>query len=244
MVIRMKTLALLVLLISGAQAADKLGPDVPLPGFDKPWGYKHNYLAGLVTRSSREGPLDIYFLGDSLTEFWPVVGKEVWQKEFGQLHVLNCGVSGDTTQNILYRITHGEFDRIAPKVVVVLAGINNLGLQADLAPEDLARGVRKIVGTVRAKSPTSKVLLLSIFPSAEPADPIRQRILETNKRLALLQDNASIFYLDLYPAFLDKDGVFPPAISPDGTHLNAKGYQIWADAMRPTLQKLLAPPAE
>lgn len=241
----MKPLPLLLILLCGrALAAGPPGPDVPLPGFDKGWGHKHNYLAGQVLRSSREAPLDVYFLGDSLTEFWPVVGKEVWQKEFGALRVLNCGVSGDTTQNILYRITHGELDRIAPKVVVVLAGINNLGLQADLAPDDLARGLRRIVATVRAKSPASKVLLLSIFPSAEPADPIRRRILETNRRLALLNDNASVFYLDLYPAFLDKDGVFSPAISPDGTHLNAKGYQIWADAMRPTLQKLLGAAAE
>ncbi len=127
---------------------------------------------------------------------------------------------------------------------MVLAGINNLGLNPDLSPDELARGVRRIVATVRAKSPTSKVLLLSIFPSSEPADPVRARIVETNKRLALLNDNASVFYLDLYPAFLDKDGVFSPAISPDGTHLNAKGYQIWADAMRPTLQKLLAAPGE
>lgn len=241
----MKTLTLLFSLLCGAVgAAEPLGADAPLPSYDKHWFDKHNYLAGLVLHSSREAPLDIYFLGDSITEFWPILGKNVWQKEFGKMRVLNCGVAGDTTQNILYRITHGEFDRIAPKVVVVLAGINNLGLKADLSPNELARGVRRIVAIVRAKSPTSKVLVLSIFPSSEPADPIRRRIVDTNKRLALLNDNASVFYLDLYQAFLDKDGVFSPAISPDSTHLNAQGYQIWADAMRPTLQKLLAAPGE
>ncbi|HEV7404140.1 MAG TPA: GDSL-type esterase/lipase family protein [Chthoniobacteraceae bacterium] len=237
----MKPGTLLLLLACGGAGAAEPGPEVPLPSYDKKWLGKHNYLSGLVLHAGREAPPDIYFLGDSITEFWPILGKDVWKKEFGGMRVLNCGVAGDTTQNILYRITHGEFDHIAPKVVVVLAGINNLGLKADLSPDDLARGVRRIVATIRAKSPVSKVLLLSIFPSSEPADPVRRRIVETNKRLALLNDDKSVFYLDLYQAFLDQDGVFSTAISPDGTHLNAKGYQIWADAMRPTLQKLLAP---
>src|SRR3954470_23322484 len=114
----MKTFALLLLLISGSVgAAETAPPDMALPSYDKQWNNKHNYLTGWVLHESRQPPLDIYFLGDSLTEFRPVLGKESWTKEFGKLRVLNCGVAGDTTQNILHRLTHGEFDRIAPKVV-------------------------------------------------------------------------------------------------------------------------------
>ena len=63
--------------------------------------------------------------------------------------------------------------------------------------------------------------------------------METNKRLAALGDNSSVFYLDIYDAFLDSAGNFPATIAPDGLHLNAQGYQIWAEAMRPLLRKLL-----
>jgi beta-glucosidase len=69
-----------------------------------------------VLQAGRKPPLDIYFLGDSITEFWPELGREVWQAEFGKLHVVNCGVAGDTTQNILYRITHGELEHVSPRV--------------------------------------------------------------------------------------------------------------------------------
>jgi beta-glucosidase len=100
------------------------------------------------------------------------------------------------------------------------------------------------VTTLRRKSPTSKILLLSIFPAAEAASPIRARILATNKRLATLDDQTTVFYLDLFNAFLDPEGNLPASISPDGTHLTAKGYKIWAEAMRPTLEKLLPPVAE
>lgn len=236
----MKLLAAILVLSAGiARTTEPPRPDVPMPCFDKQWFGKHNYLCSLVLKASRNPRLDVYFLGDSITEFWPFDGKEVWKAEFGKLQVLNCGVSGDTTQNILFRITHGELARIAPKVVVVLAGINNLGTYPQLRSDELAGGIRQIVATIRLKSPTSKVVLLSIFPSGEPNDPIRARIVETNKRLAALGDNCSVFFLDIYNSFLDSDGNFPITLSPDGTHPSAKGYQVWADAMRPTLQKLL-----
>ncbi len=220
-------------------AADPPKPDVPQACLEKHWLGMHNYLTGLVRQASQKPALDIYFLGDSITEFWPTHGKQVWADEFGKLRVLNCGVSGDTTQNILYRITQGEFDRISPKVVVLLAGINNLGLSPELKPEDLAKGLQRIVTTIQGKSPTSKILLLSIFPCDEASAPIRNRILETNRQLAKLGDNTSVFYLDIHDALLDPAGNFTTAVTLDGTHLNAHGYQIWADAMRPTLKKLL-----
>jgi beta-glucosidase len=232
------------LCIASALAADAPMPDVPQPGTDKQWLGKHNYLASLVAQASRKPPLDIYFLGDSITEFWPELGKDVWRAEFARMRVLNCGVSGDTTQNMLYRITHGGFERIAPRVVIVLAGTNNLSLSPELAPDDLARGVRRIIATLRTKSPSSKILLLSILPSGDASKPLRARIRETNKRLAALGDGDSVFYLDVFSAFLDSDGRFLPGVSPDGTHLTAKGYQVWADSMRPTLQKLLQKTSE
>lgn len=184
-IVRVKLSALLFMAsVATGWPVDPPRPDLAMPSFEKQWFGKHNYLSGLVTKASRNPPVNVYFLGDSITEFWPVVGKQVWNREFGQLRVVNCGVSGDTSQNILYRITHGEFDRIAPKVVVVLAGINNLSTSPQLRPDDLARGIRLIVATLRIKSPTSKVVLVSILPSGEANDPIRPRIVETNRRLA------------------------------------------------------------
>lgn len=220
-------------------AADAPKPDVPQPCLEKHWFGMHNYLTGLVRQASQKPALDVYFLGDSITEFWPTLGKQVWESEFGKLKVLNCGVSGDTTQNILYRITQGEFDRISPKVVVLLAGINNLGLSPELKPEDLAKGLQRIVTTLQGKSPASKIILVSILPCDESSAPVRNRIRETNQQLAKLGDDQSVFYLDIHDAFLDPAGNFTTAVSPDGTHLNANGYKIWAEAMRPILKKLL-----
>ncbi len=215
-------------------------PDRPTPCLEKAWMNKHRYLTSLALQASHRPRLDIYFLGDSITEFWPYDAKEVWHAEFGSMQVLNCGVAGDKTQNILYRVSQGEFEHLSPKVIVLLAGINNLSESPALKPAELAQGHRRILETLRAKSPQSRILLLSIFPSGEPSDPIRERIRATNQLLAGLADGKSIFYLDIYDRFLDAHGVLPGDVSPDGTHLYAKGYRIWADAMRPKLMELLA----
>jgi len=214
-------------------------PDQPEPRLDESWLAKHKHRTRLVLEARDQPSLDIYFLGDSITEYWPEIAPDLWQAEFGQLRVLNCGVSGDVTQNIIYRLTQGEFEQISPKVVVLLAGINNLGRSPQLEPAELAGGLQQIVSILRTKSPGGKILLLSIFPAGSPADPVRGRIIETNKWLATLGDSSSVFYLDIYHAFLDPEGSLPAKIAPDGLHLSAQGYQIWADAMRPMLRKLL-----
>jgi len=214
-------------------------PNQPEPRPDEIWLAKHKQRARFVLEARDQPSLDIYFLGDSITEYWPVTAPDLWQAEFGQLRVLNAGVSGDVTQNIIYRITQGEFEQISPKVVILLAGINNLGRSPQLESAELAAGLQQIVSILRAKSPGSKILLLSIFPAGGPADPVRGRIIETNKRLANLDDSSSVFYIDIYPAFLDPEGSLPATMAPDGLHLSAKGYQVWADAMRPMLHKLL-----
>jgi beta-glucosidase len=123
---------------------------------------------------------------------------------------------------------------------VLLAGINNLGRSPDLEPAELAAGLGEIISILRKRSPRSRILLLSIFPAGNRDDPVRGRIIETNKRLAALGDDKGVFYLDIHNAFLDSEGHLPAAIAPDGLHLNADGYQIWADAMRPMLHRLLS----
>jgi beta-glucosidase len=57
--------------------------------------------------------------------------------------------------------------------------------------------------------------------------------------IAKLADNKMVFYLDIGPKFLDKDGKLPLDVMPDGLHLSAKGYAIWAEAMEPTVTKLM-----
>lgn len=197
------------------------------------WAARHtNFL-----RRAGEGSVQVLFLGDSITEGWG--GNDVWKQHYTPLRSANFGIGGDTTQNVLWRVTHGELDGISPKVVVLMIGTNNFGLHND-EPDDVARGVTAIVHELIRREPDSKILLLGIFPRDEKPDTdFRGRVQKTNERLSSLDDGRTVRFLDIGPKLTRDDGTIDPEIMPDYLHLSEKGYAIWADAMESTLEELL-----
>ena len=186
---------------------------------------------------AKEGKAQLVFLGDSITAGWNGQ-KKIWEAAFGQYQPANFGIGGDRTQHVLWRITNGELDGIKPKVAVLMIGTNNTG--GDSA-EGIAKGVTKIVETIREKSTTTKVLLLAIFPRGEKASPNagREKIKAVNAIISKLDDGKHVFYLDFGDKFLQPDGSLTKEIMPDFLHLSSKGYQIWVDAIAPKLAQLM-----
>ncbi|HSN69670.1 MAG TPA: GDSL-type esterase/lipase family protein, partial [Thermoanaerobaculia bacterium] len=178
------------------------------------------------------GPIGVLFLGDSITEGWFWGGnREIWDASFGAMQPANFGIGGDQTQHVLWRIDHGELDGLAPRVVVLMIGTNNIGYPA----AEIQKGVHAIVRRIREKVPESRLLLLGIFPrGADPADPqvaeMRAKIDLVNASLAALADGDRVRYLDLGPRLMERNGTLAPSIMPDALHLSAAGYRIWADA--------------
>lgn len=187
----------------------------------------------------KEGPVDLLFLGDSITDGWPGRSKETWAK-FAPYHPADFGVSGERTEDVLWRITNGELDGIAPKAVVIMIGTNNIGHFADEKPEWVAAGVKKILTTVHEKLPAAKILLLGVFPRGATADDrLRKQVVAINALIKDFHDGKVVTYLDLSGKFLDPQGNLPKEIMPDSLHPNAKGYEIWYDAMWPVLEPML-----
>ena len=177
----------------------------------------------------KQGPVGLLLLGDSITDFWPGRGKESWEK-LAPYHPADFGISADRTEHVLWRITNGELDGIAPKVVMIMIGTNNIGHFQEEQPEWAAAGVKKIVETVHAKLPETKVLLLSVFPRDRKNSSARQKVEAINEIISKLDDGNKTRYLDVSKCFLDADGEIPKDIMPDGLHPNAHGYDLWYEA--------------
>jgi lysophospholipase L1-like esterase len=186
----------------------------------------------------KQGPVGLLFLGDSITDAWPRRGKASWDK-FAPYDPADFGISGDRTEHVLWRITHGELEGIDPKVVVIMIGTNNIGHFADEKPEWAANGVKKILDTVHAKLPKAKVLLLAVFPRGAKDSDARKKVEAINGIICGFAEGQKTTYLDIGKKFLDANGELPKDIMPDALHPNEKGYDIWYDAMWPTLEKLL-----
>lgn len=216
-------------------AAEKLGKDGKInPGFIA----SHEKFVGIA----KEGKAQLVFLGDSITAEWGGAGKEVWARSFTPYTPANFGISGDRTQHVLWRIENGELETIKPRAVVLLIGTNNSGFDS---AEGIAKGVTKIVETIRARQPQAKVLLMGVFPrseqpsTAEKVYPGREKLKRVNKIIAKLDDGKNIHFLDIGERFLQPDGSLSKEIMPDYLHLSAAGYQIWADAIGPKLAELM-----
>ncbi|HZI33251.1 MAG TPA: platelet-activating factor acetylhydrolase IB subunit [Candidatus Binatia bacterium] len=239
------TLTLLVVLAFGGLLAPASGfsqntATNPVPRAGK-WMARHE---GFVQQAKR-GDINLLFLGDSITDHWRDRGSNVWNEYYAPLHAANFGISADRIQHVLWRIEHGELDGIDPKVIVLMIGTNNTGKERDHktirnTPPEVIEGVTAIVHELRTKLPESKILLLAIFPRDKPDSPFRGQIKEINAGIAPLGDDKMVTYLDIGPKFLEPDGtLIPGAMLPDMLHPTAKGYAIWAKAMKPTLDAMM-----
>ncbi len=194
--------------------------------------------------TAKKGDIDLLLMGDSITQGWSGKGKSVYEKNFPQLKAANFGIGGDRTEHVLWRLQNGELDGYKPKAIMLMIGTNNIGNSPPNTPADTAAGVEAIVKLLRAKVPSAKILLLAVFPRDEKIDsPKRVAVNEINKIIAKLGDGKQVVYMDIGNKFLDKDGTLSRNVMPDLLHLNTESYQVWADAVLPTLQQMLASPA-
>lgn len=202
---------------------------------------KHLAFMDRKDRLIRTGGTDLVFVGDSITDFWRAdPQREIFEDYFGRYRPYNIGISGDETQHVLWRIEHGELDGIAPKLVVLMIGTNNLANANKMTPAETADGVAGVVEAIRRKLPAARILLLGIFPRANRSDdPLRVAVNRTNGMIARLADNRTVTYRDIGASFLAADGTLSGQLMPDYLHPNAKGYQLWADAIKADVDRLL-----
>ena len=127
-----------------------------------------------INRDANAAPHAVIFLGDSLTQQWD---RSVWDNNLAHLRPLNAGVNGDRTENLLWRIEHGNLDGQRPHLIVLLIGTNDIGRNRPTAV--IAEGVREILIALRSRLPEAQVLLVGVFPRSEftcfPSTPASRR---------------------------------------------------------------------
>jgi lysophospholipase L1-like esterase len=197
---------------------------------------------------AKQGGIDVYFVGDSITRRWGALDYPEflahWSRSFHGWNAANFGWGADRTENILWRLENGELDGVSPKVVVILAGTNNVGKEKgdEAKVEDVTRGLAAIVEACRRKAPAATVVLTAIFPRNDnPA--VMPTIARINANLARMADGRSVRFLDVNAGLADARGVLFEGMTVDGLHPSLAGYEVWAAGLKPILTELLGPPA-
>jgi lysophospholipase L1-like esterase len=218
--------------------------DVPAARTDSNSRLAHRQLLAKRT----QGRIDVYFVGNSITRRWGATDYPEllanWKANFYGWNAADFGWGGDKIQNMLWRLEQGELDGVHPKVIVILAGTNNVGTQpgGDEKVADIVRGLRALVDACRRKAPNATIIVTGIFPRNDNMAVIPE-ITRINAALSRFADSRTIRYININDRLADKDGTLFDGMMGDRLHPTVKGYQIWADALKPVLTELLGPPA-
>ncbi|GAA3354511.1 hypothetical protein GCM10020366_11420 [Saccharopolyspora gregorii] len=120
-----------------------------------------------------------------------------------------------------------------------MIGTNNVGHRNE-ASKEVAEGIKAILDRLETKQPQAKILLLGIFPrGATSNDPKRLLTDGTNAIIKNFHDGKRVFYLNINDKFLEKDGTLSKKVMPDLLHPSKAQYQVWANAIDPSLKKLM-----
>ena len=170
----------------------------------------------------------IVFIGNSITEF----GKD-WSARFGVNGIQNRGIAGDVTEGVLARL--GEIGYFKPKAVFILIGINDIF--ANKTSDFVAGNILKIVNSIHARTPETKVYVQTILPNGTVKT--RPVIAATNEVLKASAAANNYTVVDLHPLFADANDNIQAAYTTDGTHLTEAGYSVWIANEKPLISSVI-----
>ena len=170
----------------------------------------------------------IVFVGDSITEGWHTL-----EQDFADLKikVVNRGIGGDTTPNLLYRL-HADVLDLQPRAIVLLIGTNDLGEHTP--PADIADNLRVLHRRVRAACPEIPIAWCLVMPrKGDDTYPERIRVMNDLIR-GIAATDPRITVCDTFTALALPDGSSRPEdFVPDRLHLNPTGYAVWHGVLHP-----------
>jgi (4-O-methyl)-D-glucuronate---lignin esterase len=207
-----------------------------------------------LLEKAKSGRIDVYFAGDSIARRWGATDYPDllvnWRANFFGWNAADFAWGADRTEHILWRLQNGELDNLRPKVIVLLAGTNNVGNAP--APEgteakaaDVARGIKAILDVMRVKAPGATIVLTAVFPRNDNM-AVMPTIDRINAIISGFADGKTIRFLDINAQLANPRGELVEGVmnERDKLHPTLKGYQIWADALKPIFTELLGPPAK
>lgn len=189
-----------------------------------------------ITSTLEGKQLKLLLLGNSITQGWGgnrkavayKPGKQAMDAAIGENQWESAGISGDRTQNLLWRIQHGNYNVCHPQNAVIAIGINNL-LSGNDSPEEVAAGIIAVANEAKKQLPDTRIILLGLLPSGKEGNSeVRLKCNKIHQILAKAKIKG-VEYINPTSWFIGSDGMMKAGLyGGDYIHLTSEGYKVWA----------------
>jgi lysophospholipase L1-like esterase len=195
----------------------------------------HFKEANAMLPAPKPGENRVVFMGDSITAGWKL------DESFPGKPYINRGIGGQTTPQMLVRYRQDVTD-LKPKVVVILAGINDIaGNTGPMTLEQTEGNIASMAELARANG--IHVVLCSVLPAFDfpwaPGLTPAPKVVEVNAWMKQYAAEKGDVYVDYYSAMKDERGGLPQTLSTDGVHPLPAGYAIMAPLAEAGIEKAL-----
>lgn len=187
----------------------------------------------LMLRRAAYGAVpDVLLIGDSLAEFWP---RELWPLGTS---VLNLGVAGDRTQNVLWRLKDLSGLPARLSGVVVMLGVNNLAMGD--SPASVHQGLRAVRAALMRFSRGAPILFVQLPPTG-PGGAFRSE--DRRRANALIAADPALTSIAVDALLAPSEKARLGHYATDNIHLSFAGYRVlhneverrlWPDAANGT----------
>ena len=213
--------------------------EIAVKGSGDWWQIRHQEILDRLTASP-----ELILVGNSIFHTLDDEDRKiVWEKYLDKYQTVNMGISGDRTENVIWRLQNGALNGINPRVAVILIGTNNTDGNHYLhisTPEELEKGIWKICEIIREKLPATKILLLGILPYGYKPNHRNEINKETNRLIAKFPGRDSLIsYRDISNIYLDRDGQVNKDLMPDFLHPNTEGHLLMFEALDPDIAAII-----
>ena len=197
--------------------------------------YYANKCAAFAVQNANLSRGQIVFIGDSITDLCPL------DDYYSSLPsaTYNRGISGDVTQGVYDRLKVSLYD-IAPTKVVLMIGINDIN--GGRAVDDIAATYKKILDDIKTNLENTQVFCMSVIPLSEKLSAFgtvdlnlnNSKVVALDEKIKTLAEDHGYTYVDLYEK-VSADGKLSDDLTDDGIHLNAAGFAVWSQTIKPYL---------
>lgn len=172
----------------------------------------------------RDSPAEVVMLGDSITE------QGIWNEWFPQKSILNRGIGGDTSTQLLDRMDVSSISIVTAKVFLLI-GTNDIS--QGVPHQRIVSNVEAIILRVQSVAPNAQLVLQSVMPRKTA---YTDRLKNLNRDLQGIAAVHQVAFLDLWPALSGPDGGLRSEFTIDKLHLTGAGYAAWFEVLRPHMR--------